>query len=193
MCCVSTFHKQWTDFHTLSLLFHHAVDLVFHMFLSLSFKEQWMLFSMCCHSPFDKQWIHFHILQLLFHLAVNAIFHMLPLPSLKNYSHKITASLKINTFLKITALSLLSLKEQWMQFSMCSHGMFNKQWVEFNMLSLLFHHAVHLILHMWSLLSFKEQWVLLSMCCFPCVVTAHLISSGWNSICSHHCLTTQWM
>ena len=28
---------------------------------------------------------------------------------------------------------------------------------------------------------------------FSCVVTAHLISSGWISICCHCCFTNQWM
>ena len=52
------------------------------------------------------------MLSLLFYDAVDMIFHI---------------------------LSLLSVKEHWMLFSMCCHRTFNKQWMDFHMLSLLFH------------------------------------------------------
>ena len=29
--------------------------------------------------------------------------------------------------------------------------------------------------------------------CFPCIVTSHLISSGWISICCSCCFTRQWI
>ena len=38
----------------LSLLFHHAVDVIFDMLSLLAVKEQWMLFSMSCHRTFNK-------------------------------------------------------------------------------------------------------------------------------------------
>ena len=45
------------DFYMLSLLFHLAVDMIFHKLPLFPFKEQWMLFSMCCHITFNRQWM----------------------------------------------------------------------------------------------------------------------------------------
>ena len=137
---------------------------------------------MCSHSTFNKPWMDFlTYVVTAFHKEVDVVLHM---------------------------LSLLSLKEQWMLFSMC-----NKQWIDFNMLSLLFHQAADVIFHILSLPSFKNQWMQFSLCCqgtfskqwmwfftschwsflknneccFPCIVTSHLRGSGWISICYHCC------
>ena len=66
MCCHGTFSKQWMDFHMLSLLFHFALDVVFHMLSLPSLKKQWILFSVCCQRTLNKQWIVFDMLSLLF-------------------------------------------------------------------------------------------------------------------------------
>ena len=54
----------WTSI--LSLLSHHAVYVIFHIFSLLSVKEQWILFPLSCNKAFNKQWMDFHWLPLLF-------------------------------------------------------------------------------------------------------------------------------
>ena len=47
----------------------------------------------------------------------------------------------------------------------------------------VFHHAVDVVFHMLPLPSHKA----VDLVIFPCVVTAHVISSEWFSICCHCC------
>ena len=85
-------------------------------------------------------------------------------------------------------LSLPSLKKQWIWFSAYFHSTLNKQWKMFHMLSLLctkqcmgFSTCCHCSLSN------------ISRCSFSCAVKAHLVRSGWISICCHCCFTKQWM
>ena len=85
-------------------------------------------------------------------------------------------------------LSLLSFKNQWMQFpravkahlvssgwiSTCCHCCFTKQWM-------LFFPSCHCSLS-------KNNG-----CCFLCILTSHLRGSRWIFICCHCCFTKQWM
>ena len=83
---------------------------------------------------------------------------------------------------------VFSFKKQWIQFNCHCDRIFIKQSMDDH----IFHYC------------FNEQWMWFSKCfhsslsktngCgLPCVLTAHLISSGWNSICCHCCFTMQWM
>ena len=85
-------------------------------------------------------------------------------------------------------VSLPSLKKQRIWFSVCFHSTLNKQWK---------------VLHMLSLLCAK-QCMGYSTCCHcslsnisgcssSCALKAHLLSTGWISICCHCCFTRQWM
>ena len=135
MCCHRTFNKQWVDFHMLSVLFHLAVDVVFHMLSLASLKKQRISFSACYHCTL-KRWM---------------VFNMLSLFCKKQC-------------MWFSTLLLLSFKDQRILFSMCCIGhlisswwisiccdcCFNKQWMWF--------------LHMLSLVSFNEQWLKFSMC-----------------------------
>ena len=93
----------------LSLLFHHAVNLILHMLLLLSLKEQWMLFHMCCHRTFSKHWMDFHMLSLLFQFAVDVVFHMLSICPLS----------KISGFCFLYVVSTHLISSGW--FSICYH------------------------------------------------------------------------
>ena len=42
LCCHCILSRQWMVFHMLFLLFYLTVDVIFHIFSQLSFKEQWM-------------------------------------------------------------------------------------------------------------------------------------------------------
>ena len=121
-----------------------------------------MWFSTCCHCSLWKingccfpcvvtshlissAWIS--MLSLMFNYTVDVVFHMLSLPSLKN---------------------------QWMEFSLCCQAIFSKQW-------------------MWFFTSCHCSLSKNNRCCFPCIVTSHLRESGWISIFCHCCFTKQWM
>ena len=80
------------------------------------------------------------------------------------------------------------LSKKWIWVSVCFHSTLNKQWKVFHMLSLLctkqcmgFSTCCHCSLSN------------ISGCSFSCVFKAHLVSSGWISICCHCCFTKQWM
>ena len=109
LCCQGTFSKQWMDFYMLSLLFHLAVDMIFHKLPLFPFKEQWMLFSMCCHITFNRQWM----ISICCHCCFT----------------------KQWMWFSTCCHYPLSKKQIW--FSVCFHSTLNKQWKVFHMLSLL--------------------------------------------------------
>ena len=83
-------------------------------------------------------------------------------------------------------LSLLSFKNQLMQFFLCCQDTFSKQWMDFYMLPLQFHLAVDVVFHKLPLLSFKEQWMLFPMCYHITSIRQWMIF-----ICCHYCFTNQ--
>ena len=108
---------------------------------------------MCSYSTFNKQWMDFLMLSLLFHHAVVVVFHMLSLPSLKKSSGF--------GFLYVVTAHMLSLLSQKSMDAalLVLHCIFSKQWMDFYILSLLFHFTVDMIFHVLSLHSFIEQWM----------------------------------
>ena len=73
------------------------------------------------------------------------------------------------------------LKKQCIWFCSCCHCTFNKQWVDFHFISLLFHEAMYVVFHMFYFSLSKN-----SGCSFPCFIITHLIRMGWISK-SHYC------
>ena len=130
------------------------MNVIFHMLPMLSFKEHWLnkepcvvtahsissgWISICCHCCFTMHCMWF-----------STCCHS-PLSKSNGFCFPCVVIAHM--------LSLLSFKNQWMQFSLCCHCILSRQWMVFHMSSLLFHLAVDVIFHIFSLLSFKEQWM----------------------------------
>ena len=77
------------------------------------FTKQWMWFSTCCHCPLSKS-------------------------SGFGFLFVFTADLISSEWFSIM-FSLLSFKNPWAQFFLFCQGIFSKKWMDFPMLSLLFH------------------------------------------------------
>ena len=85
ICChyCFTMHCMWfsTCCHcplSKSNGFGFSCVVIAHILSLLSFKNQWLQFSLYCHYILSRQWMFFHMLSLLFHLEVEVIFHIFP-------------------------------------------------------------------------------------------------------------------
>ena len=142
MCFHSTLNKQWKVFHMFSLLCtkqyigfstccHCSLSNINGCSFSCAFKahllstgwisicyyccftKQWMWFSTCCHCPPSKNSGFGSQFVFTAHLISSGWFSIM--------------------------FSLLSFRNQWIQFFSFCQGTFSKQWMDFRILSLLFH------------------------------------------------------
>ena len=154
-----------------------------------SLKKQWIWFSACFHSTLNKQWKVFHMLSLLCtkqcmgfstccHCSLSSISgcsfsctfkaHLL---SMDGFPYVVTAASLSSGYGFPHVVTALSKSSGW-----------------FFILSL----------------KWTKQCMGFSTCChcslsnisgysFSCPVKAHLVSTGWISICCHCCFTKQWI
>ena len=93
--------------------------------------------------------------------------------------------------------------KHWMWFSTCCRYPLSKKWIWF---SVSFYSTLNKqwkVFHMFSLLCTKQCMGFFTCChcslsnisgySFSCPVKAHLVSTGWISICCHCCFTKQWI
>ena len=124
-CCALS--SVWGFPHVVTALFQTSMDAVFlvlsrHIYLLSTgwistcyyccFTKQWMWFSTCCHCPPSKNWVWFSV---CFHCTLN-----------KQWMVSIMFSVR-------------SSRNQWIQFFLLCQGTFIRHWMDFHMLSLLFH------------------------------------------------------
>ena len=110
LCCHYAFNKQWTFSHLLSLLFHLAVEVIFHIFSPLSLKKQCIQFSF--HSFFFPYLVSNVSLTLIV-TAVDMIFHMFGLFSFKKQQIQLRCHcVFIKQWIDFRILSPLSFKKQ---------------------------------------------------------------------------------
>ena len=127
-CHCSKLSSVWGFPYVATALFQTSVDAVFlglsrHIYLLSTgwistccyccFTKQWMWFSTCCHCPPSKNSGFGSQFVFTAHLISSGWFSIM--------------------------FSLLSFRNQWIQFFSFCQGTFSKQWMDFRILSLLFH------------------------------------------------------
>ena len=141
LCVFSQHNKQWKAFHMLLLLCtkqcmgfstccHCSLSNISRCSFSCAVKAHlvssgWI--SICCHCSFTKQWMWF-----------STCCHCTLSKSSGFGSRFVFTAHLISGWFSII-FSLLSFRNRWIQFFLFCQGTFSKSWMDFRMLSLLFH------------------------------------------------------